>query len=83
MGIDSFIEESYLVYFMSVIIGRVLLDVRDGLKFVYRCILYVMYELGFILKVVYKKSVRIVGDVIGKYYFYGDNVVYDALVRMA
>lgn len=83
MGIDSSIEESYLAYSMSVIIGRALPDARDGLKPVHRRILYAMHELGLTSKVAYKKSARIVGDVIGKYHPHGDNAVYDALVRMA
>ncbi len=83
VGIDSSIEESYLAYSMSVIIGRALPDARDGLKPVHRRILYAMHELGFTSKVAYKKSARIVGDVIGKYHPHGDNAVYDALVRMA
>lgn len=83
VGIDSSIEESYLAYSMSVIIGRALPDARDGLKPVHRRILYAMHELGLTPKVAYKKSARIVGDVIGKYHPHGDNAVYDALVRMA
>ncbi|GHS42143.1 DNA gyrase subunit A [Helicobacter pylori] len=83
MGIDSSIEESYLAYSMSVIIGRALPDARDGLKPVHRRILYAMHELGLTSKVAYKKSARIVGDVIGKYHPHGDKAVYDALVRMA
>ncbi|GAA8042305.1 DNA topoisomerase (ATP-hydrolyzing) subunit A [Helicobacter pylori] len=83
VGIDSSIEESYLAYSMSVIIGRALPDARDGLKPVHRRILYAMHELGLTSKVAYKKSARIVGDVIGKYHPHGDNAVYNALVRMA
>ncbi|WP_033603778.1 DNA topoisomerase (ATP-hydrolyzing) subunit A [Helicobacter pylori] len=83
VGIDSSIEESYLAYSMSVIIGRALPDARDGLKPVHRRILYAMNELGLTSKVAYKKSARIVGDVIGKYHPHGDSAVYDALVRMA
>ncbi|GAA8490626.1 DNA topoisomerase (ATP-hydrolyzing) subunit A [Helicobacter pylori] len=83
VGIDSSIEESYLAYSMSVIIGRALPDARDGLKPVHRRILYAMHELGLTSKVAYKKSARIVGDVIGKYHPHGDKAVYDALVRMA
>ncbi|PDW31743.1 DNA gyrase subunit A [Helicobacter pylori] len=83
VGIDSSIEESYLAYSMSVIIGRALPDARDGLKPVHRRILYAMHELGLTSKVAYKKSARIVGDVIGKYHPHGDIAVYDALVRMA
>lgn len=65
---------------MSVIVGWVLLDVRDGFKFVYCCIFYVMYELGLILDCFFWKCVCVVGEVLGKYYFYGDIVVYDVLV---
>ncbi|MFP6077218.1 DNA topoisomerase (ATP-hydrolyzing) subunit A [Helicobacter pylori] len=83
VGIDSSIEESYLAYSMSVIIGRALPDARDGLKPVHRRILYAMHELGLTSKVAYKKSARIVGGVIGKYHPHGDKAVYDALVRMA
>ncbi|GAA9868969.1 DNA topoisomerase (ATP-hydrolyzing) subunit A [Helicobacter pylori] len=83
VGIDSSIEESYLAYSMSVIIGRALPDARDGLKPVHRRILYAMHELGLTSKVAYKKSARIVGDVIGKYHPHGDKAVYGALVRMA
>ncbi|TPH36341.1 DNA topoisomerase (ATP-hydrolyzing) subunit A [Helicobacter pylori] len=83
VGIDSSIEESYLAYSMSVIIGRALPDARDGLKPVHRRILYAMHELGLTSKIAYKKSARIVGDVIGKYHPHGDKAVYGALVRMA
>ena len=75
-------RQSYLDYAMSVIIGRALPDVRDGLKPVQRRILYAMYELGNEYGKPYKKSARIVGDVIGKYPPHGDTAVYDALVRM-
>jgi len=75
-------RQSYLDYAMSVIIGRALPDVRDGLKPVQRRILYAMYELGNEYGKPYKKSARIVGDVIGKYHPHGDTAVYDALVRM-
>jgi len=74
--------QSYLDYAMSVIVGRALPDVRDGLKPVQRRILYAMYELGNEYGKPYKKSARIVGDVIGKYHPHGDTAVYDALVRM-
>jgi Type IIA topoisomerase (DNA gyrase/topo II, topoisomerase IV), A subunit len=67
---------------MSVIVGRALPDVRDGLKPVQRRILFAMHELGNEYGKPYKKSARIVGDVIGKYHPHGDNAVYDALVRM-
>jgi DNA gyrase subunit A len=75
-------RQSYLDYAMSVIIGRALPDVRDGLKPVQRRILYAMHELGVEYGKPYKKSARIVGDVIGKYHPHGDTAVYDALVRM-
>ena len=76
-------RESYLNYSMSVIVSRALPDVRDGLKPVHRRILYGMSELGSGWNRPYKKSARIVGDVLGKYHPHGDNSVYDALVRMA
>ncbi|OGP35472.1 MAG: DNA gyrase subunit A [Deltaproteobacteria bacterium GWC2_65_14] len=75
-------RRSYLDYAMSVIVGRALPDVRDGLKPVQRRILYAMYELGNEYGKPYKKSARIVGDVIGKFHPHGDTAVYDALVRM-
>ncbi|EDP7584644.1 DNA gyrase subunit A, partial [Campylobacter coli] len=77
------IKSSYLDYSMSVIIGRALPDARDGLKPVHRRILYAMNDLGVGSRSAYKKSARIVGDVIGKYHPHGDIAVYDALVRMA
>ncbi len=76
-------RSSYMDYAMSVIIGRALPDVRDGLKPVHRRILYAMYEASNTFNRPYKKSARIVGDVIGKYHPHGDSAVYDALVRMA
>ena len=76
-------KESYLNYSMSVIVARALPDVRDGLKPVHRRILYGMNELGSRWNRAYKKSARIVGDVLGKYHPHGDSSVYDALVRMA
>ena len=82
----SIIEEmsrSYLDYAMSVIVSRALPDVRDGLKPVHRRILYSMHESGFDWNKPYRKSARVVGDVIGKYHPHGDSAVYDALVRMA
>ncbi|BCZ18125.1 DNA gyrase subunit A GyrA [Helicobacter sp. NHP19-003] len=81
--IEESLQESYLDYSMSVIVGRALPDARDGLKPVHRRILYAMHELGLGAKVPYKKSARIVGDVIGKYHPHGDSAVYEALVRMA
>jgi len=81
--IEDSIKTSYLDYSMSVIIGRALPDARDGLKPVHRRILYAMSDLNLSYRSPYKKSARIVGDVIGKYHPHGDNAVYDALVRMA
>ncbi|EAI2900328.1 DNA gyrase subunit A [Campylobacter upsaliensis] len=83
IDIEDSIKSSYLDYSMSVIIGRALPDARDGLKPVHRRILYAMNDLGVGSRSAYKKSARIVGDVIGKYHPHGDNAVYDALVRMA
>ena len=83
INIDETIKESYLDYSMSVIVGRALPDAKDGLKPVHRRILYAMNELGVTSRAAYKKSARIVGDVIGKYHPHGDTAVYDALVRMA
>lgn len=76
-------KEAYLSYAMSVIVGRALPDARDGLKPVQRRILYAMNELGLHYNQPYKKSARVVGDVLGKYHPHGDMAVYDALVRMA
>jgi DNA gyrase subunit A len=81
-AIQDEMRQSYLDYAMSVIVGRALPDVRDGLKPVQRRILYAMHELGNEYGKPYKKSARIVGDVIGKYHPHGDSAVYDALVRM-
>jgi DNA gyrase subunit A len=75
-------ERSYLEYAMSVIVGRALPDVRDGLKPVHRRILYAMYELGLTPERPYRKCARVVGDVLGKYHPHGDQSVYDALVRL-
>ena len=83
IDVEESIKTSYLDYSMSVIIGRALPDARDGLKPVHRRILYAMNELGVGSRQPYKKSARIVGDVIGKYHPHGDIAVYDALVRMA
>jgi len=83
VSIKEEVERSYLDYAMSVIVSRALPDVRDGLKPVQRRILYSMYEQGNTHDKPYKKSARIVGDVIGKYHPHGDAAVYDALVRMA
>ena len=76
-------RQSYLDYAMSVIVGRALPDVRDGLKPVHRRVLFAMRELGNEWNKAYKKSARVVGDVIGKYHPHGDTAVYDAIVRMA
>jgi DNA gyrase subunit A len=83
VDIEDEMSKSYLDYAMSVIIGRALPDVRDGLKPVHRRVLYAMYDLGNDHTKAYKKSARIAGDVIGKYHPHGDAPVYDAIVRMA
>src|SRR3990167_7493727 len=80
--IEEEIKQSYLSYAMSVIVGRALPDVRDGLKPVHRRILYGMQDLGLDPGKPYKKSARIVGEILGKYHPHGDMAVYDALVRM-
>jgi DNA gyrase subunit A len=76
-------KQFYLDYAMSVIVGRALPDVRDGLKPVHRRVLHAMRELGVEWNRPYKKSARIVGDVIGKYHPHGESAVYDTIVRMA
>ena len=83
VNLEDEMRQSYLDYAMSVIVGRALPDVRDGLKPVHRRILHAMRELGNDYNKAYKKSARVVGDVIGKYHPHGDTAVYDALVRMA
>ncbi len=83
INIEDEMKGAYLDYAMSVIIGRALPDARDGLKPVHRRILFAMYEMSSAWNKPYKKSARIVGDVIGKYHPHGDTAVYDALVRMA
>lgn len=83
IAIEDEMKRSYMDYAMSVIVSRAIPDVRDGLKPVHRRILYSMYESGFYANKPYKKSARIVGDVIGKYHPHGDTAVYDSLVRMA
>ena len=83
INIEDSVKASYLDYSMSVIIGRALPDAKDGLKPVHRRILFAMHDLNITSKSAYKKSARIVGDVIGKYHPHGDISVYDALVRMA
>ncbi len=81
--LEQEMRRSYLDYAMSVIVGRALPDVRDGLKPVHRRILYAMSEMGNDWNKAYKKSARIIGDVIGKYHPHGDSAIYDAVVRMA
>ncbi len=83
INIEEEMKQSYLDYAMSVIVGRALPDVRDGLKPVHRRVLYAMRELGNDWNKAYKKSARVVGDVIGKYHPHGDSAVYDTIVRMA
>jgi DNA gyrase subunit A len=83
VNIEDEMKKSYIDYAMSVIIGRALPDVRDGLKPVHRRILYAMYEMHNLWNQPYRKSARIVGDVIGKYHPHGDAAVYDSIVRMA
>jgi DNA gyrase subunit A len=83
VNLEDEMRKSYLDYAMSVIVGRALPDVRDGLKPVHRRVLYAMRELGNDFNRAYKKSARVVGDVIGKYHPHGDASVYDAIVRMA
>src|SRR5204863_8595340 len=82
VSIEDEMRRSYLDYAMSVIIGRALPDVRDGLKPVHRRVLWAMNELGNNYNKAYKKSARVVGDVIGKYHPHGDTAVYDTIVRM-
>ncbi len=83
VSITAEMEKSFLGYAMSVIVSRALPDARDGLKPVHRRILYTMYENGYEWNRPYKKSSRVVGDVMGKYHPHGDSAIYDALVRMA
>lgn len=83
ININEEMKNSYMDYAMSVIVGRALPDVRDGLKPVHRRILYAMHELGMTPDKPHKKSARIVGEVLGKYHPHGDSAVYDAMVRMA
>ncbi|MGA1562613.1 MAG: DNA gyrase subunit A, partial [Gammaproteobacteria bacterium] len=83
VNIEDEMRQSYLDYAMSVIVGRALPDVRDGLKPVHRRVLHAMRELGNDFNKPYKKSARVVGDVIGKYHPHGDSAVYDTMVRMA
>ncbi|MGB4882007.1 MAG: DNA gyrase subunit A, partial [Neisseria sp.] len=83
ISLEDEMRRSYLDYAMSVIVGRALPDVRDGLKPVHRRVLFAMHELKNNWNTAYKKSARIVGDVIGKYHPHGDIAVYDTIVRMA
>jgi len=83
VSLEDEMQQSYLDYAMSVIVGRALPDVRDGLKPVHRRVLFAMRELGNDYNKAYKKSARVVGDVIGKYHPHGDSAVYDTIVRMA
>src|SRR5512143_2088811 len=83
VDIDSQIRAAYLDYAMSVIVARALPDARDGLKPVHRRILYAMQDMGIRSNTAYKKSARIVGEVLGKYHPHGDLAVYDAMARMA
>src|SRR5512140_1502764 len=83
ISIEEEMKRSYVDYAMSVIVGRALPDVRDGLKPVHRCVLYGMWEQGNRHNKAYKKSARLVGDVMGKYHPHGDVAIYDTIVRMA
>ena len=83
VAISDEMRKSYLDYAMSVIVSRALPDVRDGLKPVHRRILYAMKEGGYHWNRPYRKSARVIGDVMGKYHPHGDNAIYDAMVRMA
>ena len=83
ISVEEEMRRSYLDYAMSVIVSRAIPDLRDGLKPVHRRILYGMHEAGYEWNKPYRKSARVVGDVIGKYHPHGDQAVYDALVRMA
>ena len=82
VNIEDEMRQSYMDYAMSVIVGRALPDVRDGLKPVHRRVLYAMHVMGNVYNKPYKKSARVVGDVIGKYHPHGDTAVYDTMVRM-
>ena len=83
INIEDEMKSSYIDYSMSVIVSRALPDVRDGFKPVHRRVLFGMYELGVLSNRSYKKSARIVGEVLGKYHPHGDSSVYDSMVRMA
>src|SRR5947207_11659818 len=82
VSIQDEMKTSYIDYAMSVIVGRAIPDARDGLKPVHRRILFTMDEMGLVYNKAFKKSARVVGDVLGKYHPHGDLSVYDALVRM-
>jgi DNA gyrase subunit A len=83
VNIENQMKTAYIDYSMSVIVSRALPDVRDGLKPVHRRILYAMWDMGIISGKPFKKSARIVGEVLGKYHPHGDTAVYDSMVRMA
>ena len=83
VNIETQMKAAYIDYSMSVIVSRALPDVRDGLKPVHRRILYAMWDMGITAGKSYKKSARIVGEVLGKYHPHGDTAVYDSMVRMA
>jgi len=83
VSLEEEMKRSYLDYAMSVIIGRAIPDIKDGLKPVHRRTLFAMHDMGNVYNKPYKKSARIVGDVIGKYHPHGESAVYDTLVRMA
>jgi DNA gyrase subunit A len=83
INIEDEMKSAYIDYSMSVIVSRALPDVRDGLKPVHRRVLFGMHELGIRSNTAYKKSARIVGEVLGKYHPHGDSSVYDTMVRMA
>ncbi|MEC7576056.1 MAG: DNA gyrase subunit A, partial [Pseudomonadota bacterium] len=83
VSLEDEMKQSYLDYAMSVIVSRALPDIRDGLKPVHRRILFAMKEGGYTSDKPFRKSARIVGDVMGKYHPHGDSAIYDALVRMA
>ena len=83
LDVEEELKKSFISYAMAVIVTRALPDVRDGLKPVHRRILYSMSELGYTPDKPYRKSARIVGDVLGKYHPHGDSSVYDAMVRLA
>ena len=83
INIEEEMKSKYIDYSMSVIVSRALPDVRDGLKPVHRRVLYGMHELGVLSNKPYKKSARIVGEVLGKFHPHGDSSVYDTMVRMA